>query len=247
MNLTQALKEFPPGVIHNPSLKMTLPAHGLEELRVKAYRLGTLLVCFDAIDEAYIIAAGEPHLLPQRIERVGDVLMMESQTPLSDSLHGQNQKILIEVHVPTSTRLNVEMFAGVVMLRGGTGDVTVSGKAGEITGVTFAAQVDVHLHAGDVSFNDLLGKANIRVSTGAVTLGWERLSGKEQIEVSCGVGSIDLQLPAGAADKRDFSGLRIDKTLRLPGGTHIRGQVNLGSMDIRHWLHKRGYRASVLI
>ncbi len=247
MNLTPTLKKFPLGAIRNPPIDAKIPAQGLNQLHVNAQTIGSLMICFDAVDEARVIAAGEPHLLPQRIERVGDVLLLESHNLNTSVQRGQNQKVLIEVHVPHETRLDLHLFAGVVMLKGGAGDVHIDGKFGEITGVTLAQNVDIRLQAGDVGFNDLRGVANIRVAFGAVALGWEKLYGAEKIDISCGCGAIDLRLPPSATAEHDFGGLLQDKTLSLPNSTHIHARVNFGALDISHWQPKRTIKASIVI
>jgi hypothetical protein len=246
MNLTPTLKEFPLGALRNPLIDTTFPAQGLDELRVDVRVLGNMMICFDATDEGRITVAGDAHLLPQRLERVGNTLVIE-QNLKSHTQNVQHQKILFEIHVPRETCINVKMLAGVVMLMGGTGDVQIEGKAGEITGVTLAQNVDIHLQAGDVNFNDLRGNVNIRVSAGSVSLGWEQLSGQEIVNIACGVGGIDLHLPRNAVNASDSGGLLQEKTLRLPNGTHIHAKVNFGGLDISHWQPRGSSRMSICI
>jgi hypothetical protein len=246
MNLTPTLKEFPLGALRNPLIDTNFPAQGLEELRVDMKNIGNLMVCFDAMDEGRVTIAGDAQLLPQRLERVGNTLVIEQKLK-SHTQNIQNQKLLIEIHVPRETRINIKMLAGVVMLMGGTGDVQIEGKAGEITGVTLAQNVDIHLQAGDVNFNDLRGNVNIHVSAGSVSLGWERLSGQESVNIACGVGGIDLHLPRHAVSTSDSGGLLQEKTLRLPNGTLIHAKVNFGGLDISHWQPRGSSRMSICI
>jgi hypothetical protein len=246
MNLTPSLKKFPLGAIRNPQIDERFPVEGLEELRIAMQSVGSMMICFDAVDEARIIATGDEHQLPARMERVGGTLFVASRKLEAYLQKTQNQELVIEIHVPHHTRLNLKMLAGVVMVKGGVGDVSIDAKAGEITGVTLAQNVDIKLQAGDISFNDLQGNAKVNVSFGAVTLGWEKLSGDENINISCGCGSIDLRLPEGTTAPRDFGGLMQHKTLKLPNGTHIHAKVNMGSLDIRHWQVKRGGRMGIV-
>jgi hypothetical protein len=247
MNLTPTLKEFPLGALRNPAIDLTFPAQGLEELRINMPVVGSLMICFDAIDDARVVAAGDAHLLPQLVERVNNTLVLESRSSTVNLSDKQRQKLLIEVHVPYETRLNAHMKAGVIMLKGGAGDVSIDGMAGEITGVTFAQNVDVRLQAGDVNFNDLSGKTNIHVSAGNISLGWEKLTGREVVNLSCGFGAIDLRLPPENVKESDTGGLMQHKTLRLPNGSHIHAKVNFGALEVTHWKRKRSGGAMISI
>jgi hypothetical protein len=207
----------------------------LKELDVKAQTLGNLMICFDAADEARVIAAGESALLPQRIERVNDTLFMEGSSLREYIRHGQNQKILIEVHVPPHTRVRVQMLAGAVMLNGGDGDVHVQYKLGEITGVTNTRRLNAQLRAGDVTLYELHATADIHVSLGSVTLKWSELDGSEQINVHCGLAGVDLHLPPGITPVEDLGGMFKSKTVETPAGTRIHAQIGFGGLDALDW------------
>lgn len=231
----RTLQEFPLGRIENPAIVKCLPATGLEELRVTAQTLGNLMICFDAGDELQVIAAGETALLPQRIERIGNALIMEGASLRDYIRHGQNRKILIEVHVPLATRVQIEMFAGVVILNGGKGDVSIEGKFGEVTGVTQTRNLSAHLKAGDVTLYELHGTADIGVSLGSVTLKWSELDGSEQINVRCGLAGVDFHLPPGISPVEDLGGFLRSKTVETPQGTRIHAQIGFGGLDVLDW------------
>lgn len=231
----RTLQEFPLGAIRNPSIVRSLPTAGLDELCIAAQTLGNLIVCFDAEDEARVIAAGDAALLPQRIDRVENALLIEGTSLRQYFRHGQNQKILIEVHVPVQTRVQIDMFAGVVILNGGEGDVSVRGNFGEVSGVTQTRNFKARLRAGDVTLYELHGSADIRVSVGSVTLKWSELDGSEQIDVSCGLGGVDLHLPPGITPVDDVSGLFKRKVVDTPEGTHIHARIGFGGLDVMEW------------
>lgn len=231
----RTLQDFPLGAIQDPAIVKSIPATGLDELRVTAQTLGNLMICFDAETEARVIAAGESALLPQRIERIGNALVMEGSSLRDYIRHGQNQKILIEIHVPLQTYVHIQMFAGVVILNGGEGDVTIQGNFGEITGVTNSHNLSAHLKAGDVTLYELHGTADIRVSLGSVTLKWSELDGSEQINVRCGLAGVDLHLPPGISPVEDLGGLFKSKTVETPQGTRIHAQIGFGGLDVLEW------------
>jgi hypothetical protein len=234
-NTPRTLQEFPLGMLQDPAIDKRIPATGLEELHVTAQTLGNLMICFDVEDEARVIAAGEIGLLPQRIEREDGTLYMEGASLRDYVRHGQNQKILIEVHVPVQTRVHVEMFAGVVILNGGEGDVTIQGRFGEVAGVTNTRSLRAHLKAGDVTLYELHGMADIQVSLGSVTLQWSELDGSEQINVRCGLAGVDLHLPPGIAPVEDLGGMFKQKTVETPQGTRIHAQIGFGGLDVLEW------------
>lgn len=233
--LPRTLRDFPLGAIENPVIDRTFPAAGLDVLRVRARTLGNLMICFDAEEAARVIAAGDQPLLPTRIEREGDELVLIGSSLGSYLRHGQRQKILIEVHVPRHARVDVEMLAGVVMLNGGDGPVAIRGSFGEIAGVTQTRELTARLKAGDVTLHELHANADIRVSVGSVTLRWSALDGSELIDVRCGLAGIDLQLPPGVAPVEDTGGLFKRTTVETPGGTRINAQIGFGGLDVTEW------------
>ena len=235
LRLPKTLQTFPVGAIRNPQIVKQLAAGGLEELRVDVQTLGNFMVCFDAQEEIAVICAGETHLLPEQIEREGHILWISGRNLGPYLRHGQHQKILIEVHVPAQTKLTVNFTAGVVILNGGTGDVNIRGKFGEVAGITGAQQVTIRLRGGDISLNELSGVADIRVDLGSVTLGWTELRGTEQIQVACGLGGVDLLLPPGVAPQEDQGGLFKTKTVSTPQGSSIRAKIGFGGLDVLDW------------
>jgi hypothetical protein len=233
--IPKTLQEFPVGAIRDPQIVKRIPAAGLEELRVDVQTLGNLMLCFDAQDEVEIVGAGDPHLLPDQIERDGAVLRVAGRNLGTYIRHGQKQKILMEVHLPAETKLSIRFTAGVVILNGGQGDVDIQGKFGEVAGISHAQHVRIQLRGGDVSLNELSGAATIRVDLGSVTLGWSELRGSEQIEVSCGLGGVDLLLPPGVAPQEDQGGIFKAKTVNTPQGTSIQAKIGFGGLDVLDW------------
>ena len=132
-----------------------------------------------------------------------------------------------------------EMFAGHVILDGGTGDVDIKGWFGEVTGVSMAEKIKVRLYAGEVSLNNLPGKATVRLLVGSMTLGWSSLSGDEDVQAHCGLGDVDLTLPVGVANKEDRSGFFAKKRIKTSDGTRIKSWVGLGELDVREWGSKQ--------
>jgi hypothetical protein len=234
--LPRMLQDFPLGEIQNPAIVKSFPAEGLREFRVNAHTLGSLMICFDAIDEARVIAAGEAALLPQRIKREGSTLLIEGPSLLDSVQNSQNEKLLIEVHVPTHTHVDVQMSTGVVILNGGDGNVNIHGQLGEISGITNSRKVKAHLRAGDVTLYELHGTADIDVAAGSVTLKWSALDGSERINVRTALGGIDLYFPPGLFPAEHFDGLFKSKTVRTAQGTSIYAQINFGGLDIREWV-----------
>ena len=235
LNIPKTLKDFPLGKIQNPQLVKNISALGLEELNINVQTLGNLMLCFDAESNASVIAAGETHLIPQRIEREGNILFVEARNLGAYVRTGQKQKILIEIHIPIHSKVNIEFTAGVVILNGGQGDVHIRGKFGEVAGITHSKSVRIQLRGGDVSLNELSGTADIDMALGSVTLGWTELHGTERIKVHCGFGGVDLLLPSNIAQVEDQGGLFKEKRVNTPGGTDIYARIGFGGLDVLDW------------
>ncbi|GEM_PF-2809198 len=235
LNLPKTLREFPVGAIQNPQIVKSIPADGLEELRIDLQTLGNLMICFDVESEATVVVAGETHLLPQRIERNGNILFVEGRNMGAYVRQGPKQKFLIEMHIPVQATVRIAFVAGVVILNGGEGDVTIRGKFGEVAGITHSKNIHIQLRGGDVSLNELSGAADIDVSLGSVTLGWTELRGAERVKVHCGFGGVDLLLPADVTPLEDQSGLFKEKKVTTPSGTDIYARIGFGGLDVLNW------------
>jgi hypothetical protein len=97
----------------------------------------------------------------------------------------------------------------------------------------------VRLGAGEVSLNDIQGKASIQVLLGSLKLGWSEMSGAEQIQAACGFGGLDLVLPAGIAAKDDRGGLWARKRIKAANGSRIKSWVGFGGLDVAEWKEKQ--------
>jgi hypothetical protein len=233
--LPKTLREFPAGAIYNRQIEKTIPADGLDTLRLNAQVLGNTLLCFDADGEASVVAAGDPVLMPSRVEREGNTLVVEGRNLKAYARHGQKQKILIEIHVPPSTKVEATFTGGVLILNGGEGEVTINGRFGEVAGVTQSRQVAIHIGGGAVELNELPGEAEIDLSVGSATLGWTELRGTERVRVHCALGAVDLVLPPGIAPVEDQGGVGKQKWVRTPAGSEISAKVGFGGLDIYDW------------
>jgi hypothetical protein len=224
--------EFPIGQHEKLQLHKRFPAQGLTELYVEAQTLGNLMVYFDAEDEARVLGVAEEHLLPERVALVDGRLIMEAKNFKRFLQQGQSEKIRIEVHVPEATRLNVHFGAGVVMLKGGSGDVHVSGGVGEVSGQSSARNIDIKLSGGDITLSNIQAQANLKLHVGSMTLDWAELSGDEKVEAKCILGKIDLILPPAVAVVEDQGGIFLRKTVDIPFSTHINAQVGFGGLEV---------------
>lgn len=225
--------EFPISPLEKLTIDRHFPADGLEALFVNAQTLGNLKVYFDAVNEVRVLAVGEAHLLPDRIERVGNRLLITANNLTKFFQKGQSEQIRIEVHVPAGCQLDAHFGAGVLRLAGGSGAVKIDGGVGEISGYTHSRDVHVHLSAGDVTLHNLHGQANIKLNLGAIDLNWSELSGDEQVMAKCNLGSVDLHLPPAIGVKEEKGGLFLRKTVEVPYSTHITAEVGFGGLDIQ--------------
>lgn len=235
LNIPKSLQEFPAGAILNPLVNKTMPSEGLEELHIDVQTLGNLLLCFDAESESTVVIAGEEHLLPQRVERVGNRLVIEGGNMWAYFRGGQKKKILIEIHIPAQTKVNVSFTAGAVLLNGGEGDVYIQGRYGEIAGITHSKNVHINLRVGDVTINELSGAAEISLLLGSSTLGWTEFCGQEKVKVECKFGGIDLLLPPGLPSMKEKGVLFKEKRINSLTGTDIYAKIGLGGLDVLEW------------
>jgi hypothetical protein len=58
------------------------------------------------------------------------------------------------------------------------------------------------------------------------------LSGDENVEAKCDLGSIDLHLPPAVAVVEDQGGWKLRKTVDVPFSTHINAEVGFGGLDV---------------
>ncbi len=231
----KTLYKFPMGAINNPVVVKNITAAGLEELYIDVNILGNLLICFDAESSATVVSAGEEHLLPERIERVERSLVIEGRNMGTYFRHRQKQKILTEIHLPLQTKVNASFMAGVIILNGGEGDVDIKGQFGEVAGITHSKNVNISLRGGDVSLNELSGKASLNISFGSATLGWKELRGTEQVNIHCGFGGVDLLLPSHITPIEEHGGLFKKKKIATLSGTTIHATVGFGGLDVLNW------------
>lgn len=224
--------EFPIGQHEKLHLYKRFPTQGLTELDVEAQTLGNLMVYFDAEEEARVLGVAEEHLLPERVELVDGRLIMVAKNFKRFFQQGQSEKIRIEVHVPEATRLNVRFGAGVVMLKGGSGDVHVSGGVGEVSGQSGARKIEIKLRGGDITLSNIQAQAALKLHVGSITLDWSELSGDEKVEAKCILGKIDLLLPPAVAVVEDQGGWFLRKTVDIPFSTHINAQVGFGGLEV---------------
>lgn len=224
--------EFPIGHFEKRQLDKYFPTSELTELYVNAQTLGNLMVYFDAEAEAHVLGVAEEHLLPERIELVGSRLEIEAKNFKRFLQKGQAKKIRLEVHVPERTRLSIHFGAGVVMLSGGRGDISITGGVGEVSGYSLAPNIHIKLRAGDITLSNMQGQANLKMHIGSITLNWSELNGNENVTAKCGLGKIDLLLPPAAAVVEDLGGWMLRKTVDIPYSTHITAQVGFGGLDV---------------
>jgi hypothetical protein len=233
MNLPSYVStDFPIGQHETLQLNKRFPTAEINQLYIDAQTLGNLMVYFDAEDEARVLAVAEDHLLPERVELIDNRLLIEAKNLRRFLEKGQAEKIRIEVHVSERTSLNVRFGAGVLMLAGGSGDVTISGAVGEISGYSNAQNINIRLRGGDITLTNIRAQAVLNMNLGSITLNWAELSGDENVEAKCNVGSIDLHLPPAVAIVEDQGGWRLRKTVDIPFSTHINAQVGFGGLDV---------------
>lgn len=225
-------KAFPISPLEKLALDRRFPVDGLEELVVTAQTLGNMLISFDANTEARVMAVAEPHLLPQRVERDGERLIIEMTNFKKFLQQGQAEQMRYEVHVPAHLRLKVNFGAGALILMGGEGLVDISAAVGQISGYTHSRAIDLRLNAGEVRLDNLHGQAAIKVNVGKLSLNWSELSGDEQVIAKCDVGSVDLQVPPAVAVREVKGGLFLRKTVDIPFSTQIQAEVGLGGLDV---------------
>ncbi len=228
---SRTLTDFPKGAIANPLIDQTIPATGLEHVYIDIQIMGNLLICFDAVENVTIKAAGESHLMPDRIERTGNTLHIAGKNLKSYIFKGQRKKILLELHLPKTCHVSLTFVGGVVALDGGCGDLTVKGVFGEVCGITESRKVSISLRCGDVSLNELSGEADIRISLGSSTLGWSALNGKECVNVRCGFGGVDLLLAPEIAPASDQGGFFKSKSIIAASGASILASVWFGGLE----------------
>lgn len=230
---TYSSHEFPISPLEKLTVNERFPTDGLEELVINAQTLGSLIIYFDAEDEARVMAVGEGHLLPDRIERTGSRLFITANNVTQFFQKGQAEKIRIEVHVPVAITVRVQFGAGVLRLAGGEGKLTVDGGVGEIIGYSHSRDLHVNLSAGNLALHNLHGQAAIKLHMGAITLSWSELSGDEQVTAKCHLGRVDLHLPPAIGVKEEKGGLFLRKTVEVPYSTHITAEVSFGGLDIQ--------------
>lgn len=246
MNTTPTMQQFPLGAIQNPLIDTRFSTEGLRTLEIDLKIVGSLYIAFDALDEGSIIAAGDEHHMPQRIERQGKTLFIGGNSLGSYLTKGQTDKLIIEIHVPRDTKLRLNMFAGSIILDGGTGDVDIKGWFGEVSGVTEAEKVKVRLYAGEVTLNDLQGKATVRLLAGSMKLAWSSLSGDEDVQAHCGLGDVDLTLPMGVSKRDERGGFWAKKRIKTADGTRIKSWVGLGDLEVLEWGGKQKRKVQIL-
>lgn len=224
--------EFPIEQSEELQLNKRFPTTELEELYIDAQTLGNLIVYFDAGDEAHVLAVAEEHLLPERVELEGKRLVIEAKNFRRFLEKGQAEKIRIEVHVPARTRVNAHFGAGVLYLAGGEGDVEIAGGVGEISGYSYARKLNVKLRGGHITLSNIQAQAALKINVGSISLNWSDLSGDENVEAKCDLGSIDLHLPPAVAVVEDQGGWKLRKTVDVPFSTHINAEVGFGGLDV---------------
>lgn len=234
------LAEFTAGSILSPKISERTAAEGLAELVVDVTTIGQCAIFFDATDEATVTVDGTDDLLPERIERSGSQLIIEGRSEHITSINtNKRTRLVIEVHIPAATRLTVDFAAGQLILNGGTGDIDIDGKMGEIVGISHARRADVSMKCGAITLNELAGSADVHCAMGSVILGWSELIGVEQIDVDCGMGSIDLYFPSGVTPTLSRGGMGRETRLKTPSGASIHAKVGMGSLDIHDWTRRR--------
>lgn len=232
LNTPKFLWDYLPDAHRDIGLAKRIPADGLEELRVDVQTLGNLLLHFDARQQADVLAAGDAHLLPGRVERVGNILHVEGRNLGAYFNQGQTRKVLLELHLPAAIKVSVKFVAGSVTLHGGAGDVRIRGNVGEVRGITQSKSVRVRLRCGEVALNELPGRAGIDVALGNVALRWSRLRGTERVHARAGLGAVDLFLPQGVAQQDECHVLFSEKRVNTPEGTSIFARVGFGGLEV---------------
>lgn len=117
--LPKTLRTFPSEALAKPDMEQSVDADGIEVLHVDAHAIGNLMIHFDAVSEAKVASSGDDYLLPNRIARVDDTLLIEARNMGAYLRHGQTRKIVTEVHVPAGVKVDIAFTAGVVILNGG--------------------------------------------------------------------------------------------------------------------------------
>ncbi len=231
LQLPASLLEFPREQLRNPILDEHIPAYGLNHVDIDMQFLGQLLICFDAEETVSLKANGNPYLLPHRIDRVGDRLIITARNVVSLLKRLQQTKLVMELHVPQNCNINVSFIAGAVALYGGTGSLAVKGAFGEVAGLSYSRAASIRISCGTVALNELPGEADVRIGFGSTEMGWSDLRGSEQVKVRCGLGSIDLMVAPQYAAATDCGGFFKNKKIATPSGSKIEATVGLGGLE----------------
>lgn len=225
-----------------PQLIETFSVEGLTSLQLNMPVPGMLHIYFDAETEGSLRAQGESVLLPTRVAREKDVLYIEgNDMGRLFRPHGKQDlsRMQMELHLPADINLNLGFIAGAVVLNGGSGDLRIRGKFGEVTGISYSSNAEIDLRAGEVALNELGGRADIEVMLGSVKLGWTEFCGAERVRVHCAIGGVELLLPASAGKQKDRGGLFVNRKIVTPEGAIIHTTIGMGGMEAKDWTKRR--------
>jgi len=231
LHLPKSLLDFPREQLNHPVMDEQISAVDLNHVDIDMQFLGQVLICFDAEETVYIKAAGNAHLLPDRIERYGDRLFIGAQNIGSLFRRIYHSKLIMELHLPEHCNLNISFVAGAVALFGGTGAVSVKGAFGEVAGLSYSQNAVIQVSCGTVSLIELQGAADIRIGFGSTELGLSKTTGREQMRLRCGVGSIELTVDPQDAPESDYGGFCKNKRLVTPAGASIESSVGIGAIE----------------
>lgn len=218
----------------NPVTQITreFAAGNIVQLKMDIQVLGNVRIYFDAGETCSVSACGDPHLMPDIMEYMDDTLFISAKNLKTYLTKGQREKLLLEIHVPEQTKLSLNFLAGVVILEGGTGQVKIKGWSGEVSGRTYSQDVHIKLHCGDVSLRGLPGKARIEIGLGSASLGWAELGGREDIDISCRFGGVDLLLPLESSEKQEEGGILKKFRMQNRIGSRLKARVGFGGLDV---------------
>ncbi|MEF2248533.1 MULTISPECIES: hypothetical protein [unclassified Paenibacillus] len=231
LHLPKSLLNFPKEQLKHPVVDEQISADGLNHVDIDMQFLGQVLIVFDAEESAHIRAAGNAHLMPDTIERYGDRLIIGAKNIGSLVRNIFHSKLIMELHLPEHCSLNINFVAGAVALFGGTGALSVQGAFGEVAGLSYSPSTLVRMSCGTVNLIELKGAADIRIGFGSTEIGLSKTTGREQMRLRCGVGSIELTVVPQDAPESDHGGFFKNKMIVTPAGSRIEASVGIGAIE----------------
>ncbi|MCS6837439.1 MAG: DUF4097 domain-containing protein [Bdellovibrionaceae bacterium] len=164
-----------------------------------------------------------------KIDQQGDQLVADADGGAVD----------FELNVPSKVDVGLSVGSGNVSVAGVEGDLVFDLGSGDLKAQGGFSAVEGKLGMGNISINGLMGRGKVKLGKGRVELAYSNKAEKGDLEISTGMGDVDLLYPEKTQVDAKFSSgsgrfnCELENTPKAPFRVLMRSGI--GNLSIKRY------------